>query len=313
MQYTILDLEQLRKLTQQYPINEIISFKVLSGGSENTNYLITSDNEKYVLTICEQKTKEEAINLCLLLEHLFINGFSTSRVIQTKTNQFIINYNNKPIILKKFIEGRVVKNLSHESMELIGIQLGKLHKIEAPNYLPKELSYGLEYFNDITIYDKGSPFHKWLLEIKKSILPYMIESTPKSLIHSDVFYNNVIVTNDKTAIIIMDFEEAARYYRVFDVGMSIVGLCSKKEAIDLDKVTSLLKGYVQDIRLTDLEQNALQTFTVYAAASMSFWRHKNFNYTNPTPNMKNHYLELKNIADYIDSLPSDCFIQLLKK
>ena len=312
MQYTVLNLNEIREIVEQYDIDKILSFKVLSGGSENTNYLIASNNEKYVLTICEQKTRTEAINLSRLLEHLAINNFSTSKVIQTKKNEFITTYNNKPIILKTFLEGEVIKDLPNDLIELIGIQLGKLHQIKAPDYLPKKLSYGIEYFNEIAIYDKHSLFHKWLLKIENQIIPYMTEATPKSLIHSDIFYNNVIIGNDENSVIIMDFEEAAYYYRIYDIGMAIIGLCSENETININKVTSLLKGYIQEINLTNLEQNALQIFTVYAAASMSFWRHKNFNYTKPNAKMKNHYLELKNIADYINNLPQDCFMKLLK-
>jgi homoserine kinase type II len=312
MQYTSLNLQEIRELTKQYNIDEILSFNILSGGSENTNYLIASNTEKYVLTICEQKTTTEAINLCRLLGHLIINYFSTSKVIPTKKNEFITTYHNKPIILKTFLEGEVIKDLSNDLIELIGIQLGKLHKIKAPDYLPKKLSYGIESFKEIAIYDEDSLFHKWLLKIQNQVMPYMTESIPKTLIHSDIFYNNVIIGNDRKTVVIMDFEEAAYYYRIYDIGMAIIGLCSENESININKVASLLKGYIQEIDLTYLEQNALQTFTVYAAASMSFWRHKNFNYTKPTPKMKNHYLELKNIADYINNLPQDCFVKLLK-
>jgi Ser/Thr protein kinase RdoA (MazF antagonist) len=73
-------------------------------------------------------------------------------------------------------------------------------------------------------------------------------------------------------------------------------------------VNSLLKGYSQEIKLLDVEQKALQAFTVYAAASMSFWRHKNFNFTHPDPELATHYLELKYIADYIKSLPDEGFL-----
>ena len=105
----------------------------------------------------------------------------------------------------------------------------------------------------------------------------------------------------------MDFEEATYYYRVFDLGMTIIGVCTKGEIIDLLKVNSLLKGYTKEINLTITEWDSIKAFTVYAAAAMSFWRHKNFNYTNPDPKLKDHYLALKNLADYTRALPDDCF------
>jgi len=311
MQYTVLNLEEIKELTRQYEIGEIISHKILSGGSENTNYLISSQSKSYVLTICEQKTNQEANNLAMLLEHLAANNFSTSKIIRNKNNENVTTYNGKPVLLKTFLEGEIISDLPNYLIELIGIQLGKLHKIEAPDYLPQKLNYGLEQFSDVGLYAKDSSFDYWLKKIENQITPYLTEAIPQVLIHSDVFFSNVIVSKDERSVTIMDFEEATYYYRIFDIGMTIVGICKSEKTIDLEKVSNLLSGYIKEIKLTDIEQNALQTFTAYAAAAMSFWRHRNFNYVNPTPGMENHYLELKKIADDVNGLPNDCFKEML--
>jgi len=311
MQYTTLNIEQIKTLVQQYELDEIVFHKILSGGSENINYLINSKIDRYVLTICEQKSMNEAIRLANLLEYLASNNFSTSEIVRSKKNELIIRYDDKPVMLKTFLEGKVVKDLSNSLLELIGIQMGKLHKIKAPDDLPEKLNYGIEYFSEIEIYAENSSFHHWLKKIQHQTAPHLTKAIPKALIHSDIFYSNVIVGNEEQDVSIMDFEEATYYYRIFDIGMAIVGLCSEGEIINLTKVSNLVKGYVQEIALTDSEQDALQIFTIYATASMSFWRHRNFNYTNPIPKMKDHYLELKNIADYVNDLPQDCFKQLL--
>jgi len=41
---------------------------------------------------------------------------------------------------------------------------------------------------------------------------------------------------------------------------------------------------------------------------MTFWRHKNFHYTNPDPNFYDHYKELLKVTNYIKELPSEIFI-----
>lgn len=312
LQYTNLDIHSIRELTEQYDIGEVMSYNVLSGGSENTNYLIVSTNEKYVLTVCEQKSITEAIQLTKLLEHLAVNDFSTSKIIRTKKNEPFLTYSGKPIILRSYLEGEILKDMPIHLLELIGTQLGSLHQIEAPEYIPKKLNYGIEAFDEISTFAENSSFDKWLKEIKAHITPYISEAIPQALIHSDVFYSNIIIENDRNKVSIVDFEEASNYYRIFDVGMTIVGLCSESETINVGKVSSLLKGYVQEVELIEIEQNTLQVFTLYAAAAMSFWRYKNFNYTRPTPTMKDHYLELKNIADYIHRLPKDCFKKILE-
>lgn len=309
--YTVLNSEEINSIIANYAIGGVISYKILSGGSENTNYLIQTDNHSYVLTICEQKSILETTNLAMLLAHLEANDFLTSIPIKTKEKTLVSSYKEKPVLLKTFIEGQIMDDLPNHLLTLIGKQLGKLHKIKAPEYLPRTINYGKEHFVDVGIYAPNSHFHLWLREIGAYIAPYMVLNLPKSLVHSDVFFSNVIVDNTENSIAIMDFEEATCYFRVFDIGMTIVGLCSQNETIDPKKVKTLLKGYLQEVSLTELEKESLQVFTIYAAASMCFWRHKNFNYTNPTPELKDHYLELKNIADFVKNLPHDCFKELM--
>ena len=98
--YTVLDLQQISSILADYTSEKVSSVKILSGGSENSNYLVITDSNKYVLTICEQKTEDEAQKLADLLEHLKTNGFETSRLIRTKENNTIAIYQDNPFLLK---------------------------------------------------------------------------------------------------------------------------------------------------------------------------------------------------------------------
>ncbi len=311
-QYTVLDSGEINSIMAKYDIANVISYEVLSGGSENTNYLVAANKCEYVLTICEQKTAQKTSELVYLLEHLAHYNFSTSKIIRTANGEPIALWNNKPILLKAYISGLIIEDLSNKILQFLGQELGKLHKIEAPSYLPNKVSYGKESFKEIELYANNSSFHNWLNEIYKYIMEHTSSSLPKALIHSDIFFNNVIVNEDETSASIMDFEEASYYYRVFDIGMTIIGLCSEKEIINLEKAGALLKGYQKEIALNDSELKSLKAFTIYGAAATSFWRHKQFHYTQPEPTMHNHYLTMKNLADYVKTLPEDCFIKLIK-
>ena len=306
--YTVLHIDEIRSIASQYSIAPIHSCKVLSGGSENTNYLVKTDEVQYVLTICEQKTTEKAKDLAHLLEHLASHHFSTSQVIRSIKGEAIVHWKEKPVLLKKYLYGQVIKNFSDLQLRSLGRQMGKLHQISTPAYLPQELNYGLLHFQEVENYAPKAPFHSWLLEVKAFIQKHSSPLLPKALIHSDLFYSNVIISDDGIQTTIMDFEEACHYYRVFDLGMMIVGLCSEKEIIDLEKARQLLRGYREEVQLLEIEVNSLKTFTIYAAAATAFWRHKHFNFVKPEAAMSNHYLQMKNIADHLRSLHDDCFI-----
>lgn len=312
-QYTSLTMHEVEAILANFSINNISSFKVLSGGSENTNYLINAENDKYVLTICEQKTHKKASELAHLLEHLEKHHFETSKIIRNTNNEVVTLWKGKPIMLKKFIDGKILKDLPHHLIELIGRDLAKLHKIEVPEYLPQQLSIGKEQFVNIEKYAANSLFDIWLKAKLEYVSPYFASNLPKAFIHGDVFWDNVIISEDESTVTIMDFEESAYYYRVFDIGMMIIGICGEGNTVNLEKARYLLKGYHQEIQLLDIELNALQAFTVYAGTTMTFWRHFNFNYTKPDSKLSNHYLGLQVLTDYVEEQASDCFLKLVKK
>ena len=112
-QYTFLKIEEIHEILSNYPVGKIISFEPLKeGGLENTNYLVSTLTGKYVLSVCEQKTSEEAKELAVLLMHLEKNNFKTSIVINTNDSKPVLIWNNKPLMLKKYIEGKIQKELS---------------------------------------------------------------------------------------------------------------------------------------------------------------------------------------------------------
>lgn len=309
-QYTLLTKQDIELITAEYPISKVNSFKVLSGGSENTNYVIYTDNGNYVLTICEQKSIQKATELALLLEHLKNYNFKSSQVLRNKKNELIGFWKNKPFMMKVYLEGTVHESLPVHLIELMGRELGRLHKIDAPKFLAHQANFGKEQFSLVRNYAPNSDFEKWLSKKLDFLEPYFKLDLPKTLIHSDLFANNTVISNNESTLTIMDFEEAVYYYRVFDIGMTIIGSCKFGEVIDLKKVKALVNGYQQEIQLTKPEVNCLKAFTIYAGTAMTFWRHLNFNYTEPTPKLFDHYLGLKVITEFIEKLPDDCFINM---
>ena len=311
-QSTRLNEIEIREILAKFDIHNISSFELLSGGSENTNYLVKSENGKYVLCIFEQKTEKNAKELAHLLKHLEINNFNTSKLIYTSDSESVIIWKNKPIIIKAFIEGKIRKDLPPHLLKLIGKDLAKLHQINVPEYLPKQLNYGKEQFSNVKKYSANSEFDIWLKNILEYISPYLKLNLPKSIIHSDVFWDNVIIGENDNSATIIDFEESVNYYRLFDVGMTIIGICGEEKFINMEKVKRLLEGYQSEVQLSEVEINSLKAFTIYAGVSMTFWRHQNFNYVKPNSEMSNHYMKLKVLVDDMVKQADDCFVRLIK-
>ena len=308
--YSILNKADILEILKPYSIYSIKKFKILDGGSENTNYKIDSEVGKIVLTISEQKTIQEAQDLAELLDHLKKNNFDTSELVHTSQNKSLSIYKNKPVMVKRYLEGKIMSDIPLHLLQQIGADTARLHKISVPDYVRDIMWCGKERFNEVKQYALNSPFDLWLKDTHSYIDKNTAPDLPKAFIHSDIFGSNIIINNDETKATIMDFEEATHYYRVFDIAVLFISLCVQLEDIDFIRASSILKGYTSVTRLTDEEKQALQPLTVYAAAGVAFWRHKNFNFTKPDKDLKDTYLKMKDLADRVRALSSNFFSSL---
>ncbi len=118
-----------------------------------------------------------------------------------------------------------------------------------------------------------------------------------------------MVDGEKPTII--DFEEACDYPFVFDLGMAIVGTCTDEGSVNLGKASALLQGYQQARVLSPQEKSVLQLFAEYGAIATSFWRYRQFNIRNPTPEKKDAHREMTDIADSIAAIEADAFRKVI--
>ena len=121
---------------------------------------------------------------------------------------------------------------------------------------------------------------------------------PKAFIHGDLFPSNIVIAKGENPII-MDFEQACHYYRVFEIGMAIVGLCRENGQLVWSKAEHLVTGYQTITPLMPIEKEKLNTFIIYAAAATAFWRYRQFNIIAPMEKMKDNYREMSAIANQV--------------
>ena len=304
---SVLSKNEILEVLKPYSIFIIKKIKILEGGSENTNYKIDSEIGMIVLTISEQKTIQEAKNLAELLDHLKKNNFDTSELVHTHKNKSLTIYKNKPVMVKRYLEGKIMSDVPMHLLKQIGADTARLHKISVPDYVRDIMWCGKERFNEVEEYAFNSLFDLWLKDMHSYIDKNIASDLPKAFIHTDIFGSNIIINNDETKATIMDFEEATYYYRVFDIAVLFISLCAESGDIDFTRASFILKSYTSVTKLNDEEKQALQPLTVYAAAGVAFWRHKNFNYINPDDNLKDSYLYMKDLADKVRDLPSSYF------
>jgi len=307
--YNCLDRSAVEGLTRRFGIGDITAFSVIDGGAENTSHFVATSSGRYVLTICDQQSLREVTDLANLLVYLTDQGIRTSRVVVPPTEPIVILHNEKPVMLKRYIDGDITADLTGNLLVQLGEEMARLHEISAPSYLPNSFPYGRSYFPEVTNSNLGHAYIDWLSEKNRYLQQRIPQHLPMTLIHGDVFFDNVIV-QDGQLMGIIDFEQACHYYRNFDLGMVIVGICRDRKGISFEKVRRFIRGYQKEITLQSIERETLKTFAEYAAVATSFWYFRHYHLRRPEPRLFDKHVEMQTLADIISKYPAARFTEL---
>ena len=307
--YARLDSRAVDGLARRFGIGDVTAFSVMDGGRENTSYCVETSSARYVLTLCDQKSLQQATKLATLLVYLTDRGIRTSRVVVPPNEPIVVLHDEKPVMLKRYVDGNVSANLTGNLLIQLGEEMARLHEIPAPSYLPQSFPYGRSHFPEVTNSKLGHAYIDWLCEKISYLQQRIPQHLPMALIHGDVFFDNVIVQGDQLMAII-DFEEACHYYRGFDLGMVIVGACRDRKGISFEKAGRFIQGYEKETNIPTKEQETLKTFAVYAAVATSFWRFRQYHLRRPEPRLYNKHVEMQTLADTISEYPDSSFTEL---
>ncbi len=307
--YARLDRTAVEGLARRFGIADVTAFSVMDGGLENTSYCIETSSARYVLTLWDQKSLKDATNLANLLVYLTDQGIRTSRVVVPPKEPIVFLHDEKPVMLKRYVDGDVTTNLTGSLLIQLGEEMARLHKIPAPSYVPQSFPYGRSQFPEVTNSNLGHAYIDWLSEKNSYLQKRIPQQLPMALIHGDVFFDNLIVQGDQLMAII-DFEEACHYYRNFDLGMVIVGACRDRQGISFEKAGWFIRGYQKETTLQSIERETLKTFAIYAAVATSFWRFRQYHLRRPEPQLYDKHLEMQTLADTISEYPDSSFTEL---
>ena len=128
--YTKFNQNKINEILSHYNLGKLDQFKGIEEGIENTNYFLSIQKKKYILTIYEKRVKSEDLpffsNLMSSLNNL---NFKCPAPIINKQNTTITDFEGKKLMIVSFLEGKAKKNLSPLDCKSIGIEVAKMHEI----------------------------------------------------------------------------------------------------------------------------------------------------------------------------------------
>lgn len=307
--YTQLQEDDVRQIAIDYNL-VFVGFAPLEGGAGNSSYLLHTQQADYVLTIFEEKTLAEVANLGQLLLLLARSEFPTTRLLIPTQGNIAILYKGKPVLVKAYIPGQVRMDLDATKLLQAGAAMARLHQIPAPNFLPRSHAYGRQVFASVIGRDIDPVYESWLAGRQSYLNQHIPSGLPIALIHGDLFYDNILFDRENLRAII-DFEEACRYYTLFDIGMAIVGLCAVEERIALEKARSLVTGYQKVRKLEKSEKENLQLFVEYASTAVSYWRFWKYHIDKPMVDKADKHRQMMRLAVRVNAIPQTRFMKIV--
>lgn len=125
------------------------------------------------------------------------------------------------------------------------------------------------------------PFVAFLRSELSDLLPVVSSASVcggLSVLHGDLFLENVLFSADGRLLGLIDFEEMCLGPRLLDVCMTITGCCyTATHQLDYQLTHSLLSSYCSRHPLTVAECGLLVDFLRYACLAIAFWRFRQFN------------------------------------
>src|SRR5213076_3448503 len=133
--YTTVTAEDLAAWLTRYALGAVQGFEPIEAGIENTNYFLTTDRGRYVLTLYERLPPSELPFYLNLMAHLARAGVEVPAPEPDRTGALFSLLNGKPAGLVARIDGESVRHPSASHCAHVGAALARLH-VASQSYRP---------------------------------------------------------------------------------------------------------------------------------------------------------------------------------
>ncbi len=264
--YTEVPDEDLRAFLSRYDLGEVISFKGITEGVENSNFFVRTTESPLILTLYEKRVREADLPFFLgLMEHLAGRGITCPLPVRTRDGEALGRLAGRPAVLVTFLDGIAVKRPSAAHCRAAGAALAKLH--EAGRDFPMRRENALSISGWPPLFaaaeadaDRVAP---GLADRIRTELAHLGARWPRNLpsgiIHADLFTDNVFFLGEDLSGVI-DFYFACTDAYAYDLAICLNAWCFEPDgSFNGTKGRAMLAGYGSVRRLEPAEIAALPT------------------------------------------------------
>lgn len=262
--YTDVTAEDLAEFLSKYSIGDLLSYKGIAEGVENSNYLLHTSSGYFFLTLYEKRVAAKDLPFFLgLMAHLAKHGISCPQPVADKSGNALGTLAGRPAAIIDFLEGVWPRRPNATQCAAVGQVIAKMHLADADFKMTRPNALSVSGWRPLfdQAKDRADSVQPGLRGLLSAELDHLEKSWPKSLpqgvIHADAFPDNVLFLGDKLSGLI-DFYFACTDTLAYDVAICLNAWCFEPDhSYNVTKGQSLLGAYIKARALSDAELAAL--------------------------------------------------------
>jgi homoserine kinase type II len=262
--YTDVGVEELQTFLADYDVGEVLSYKGIAEGVENSNFLLHTTNGYFVLTLYEKRVAAHDLPFFLgLMEHLHARGLTCPQPVRNRSGETLGKLARRPAAVVTFLDGMWVRRPSAAHCAAVGEALARLHLAGADFKMTRKNALSVAGWRHLyeSTGELADSVQRDLGRVIASELGHCETCWPRELpqgvIHADLFPDNVFFLGNELSGLI-DFYFACTDTLAYDVAICLNAWCFESDhSFNVTKGRALLQAYGKVRPLHDVERAAL--------------------------------------------------------
>jgi homoserine kinase type II len=258
--YTDVAAEDLQQFLAAYDIGDLLAYKGIAEGVENSNFLVHSSRGYFILTLYEKRVAAHDLPFFLgLMEHLASRGITCPQPVKNRVGETLGTLAGRPAALVTFLEGMWIRRPSLSHCAAVGAALAELHLAGADFAMKRKNALSVAGWRPLyaSAAERADQVQQGLRAAIATELDHLEQRWPRHLpqgvIHADLFPDNVFFLGGQLSGLI-DFYFACTDTLAYDVAICLNAWCFETDhSYNVTKGRGLLQAYLKARPLSDSE------------------------------------------------------------
>ncbi len=262
--YTDVAAEEVAAFLSAYDLGDLLAYKGIAEGVENSNFLLHTSRGYFILTLYEKRVAANDLPFFLgLMEHLAARGLTCPQPVKNRKGETLGRLAGRPAAIVTFLDGMWIRRPTATHCAGLGHALAELHLAGADFGMKRANALSVQGWRTLyeTAKTRADGVQAGLHAAIAAELDVLEESWPRDLpqgvIHADLFPDNVFFLGDQLSGLI-DFYFACTDTLAYDVAICLNAWCFELDhSYNVTKGRALLQAYASKRKLSAAERAAL--------------------------------------------------------